>query len=446
MKSITSIGKKVVAMAILFLCVSTGFAQTWPFDANETRAFANWFKQPSTEAGKCNAEVLGIDINRTGFSWDDMNTWANSEGKVFVEDFNTAYVHTIWGGGFSGNTTHKGRLHYLFMSLHKKADGTYDETGSFQKIPAAMVAGLPKVAGTVDFGNVIANVVNLSGTSVTAVKLAMVSTTDCYFNIRRNPMLKQIDMSGTTGKVRQFEIYSNALEGEEGLIMNNIGNGTNQFGDWLTNIDNNLFSFSTMPDHPLKKLGLRDDHKWGSYKDQYKQTSGMPVGVFSGKEYEIEVDEDIDLSAEYDIRGKITQFTWKDEDGNTITPTSADASGWYSFGDEFIGKVVRCELRNEAYPVLALNTVWVKVVKKYTTGIQSVEDNSIKIEVDPNGNEVRISASDVQSASIYSLAGSCVKSHLDGDRSMNISALPEGLYVVKVVTLNGQKVIKFVKK
>ncbi|MEG1839453.1 MAG: T9SS C-terminal target domain-containing protein, partial [Bacteroidaceae bacterium] len=112
MKTITLIGKRMLATALLACCMATGFAQKWNFDPAETKAFANWFKQPSTEQGKINAEVLGIDIKRAGFSWDDMNTWADASGTVFLEGYNTAYVHTIWGGGFSGNTTFKGRLHY----------------------------------------------------------------------------------------------------------------------------------------------------------------------------------------------------------------------------------------------------------------------------------------------------------------------------------------------
>ena len=450
MKKFTLIGKKVLAIALLSLLVTTGFAQTptnWNFNADETKAFADWFKQPSTETGKTNAEVMGIDITRTGFSWDDMNTWADADGNVFLPESTSAYARTIWGGGFSGNNDYKGRLHYLMMSGHKKADGTYDEVGGYTKLPADWTVKLSKLAGEVDFGSVIASVMNLSGTSVTSVKLAMNSPANCYYNVRRNPQLKQIDMSGTKGHVRQFEIYSNALEGENGLVMNDIGNGTKEFGDWVTNISNNMFSFSTMPDHPLTTLGLRDDYKWSGYNNQYTQTEGYPIGEFHGDAYEIKLGDDVDLSSEYDIHGQMTSYTWKDSEGETITPSSATDDGWFSFdADDFVGKTYRCELRNEAYPVLALNTVWVKVVKEYTTGVESTNLETIKLGSNPVEDILTILASDIQNIRIYSLAGACVKSLSGSSNTVNIANLSAGIYTVKITTSTGEKVAKMIKK
>lgn len=85
-----------------FLCCFSlvGFAQedtqTFNFDATETQEYAAFFKQPSAIEGKCNAEVMGIDINREGFSWDDMNTWKNAEGKIWHK-YTDGYVETLLG-------------------------------------------------------------------------------------------------------------------------------------------------------------------------------------------------------------------------------------------------------------------------------------------------------------------------------------------------------------
>ncbi len=86
-----------------FLCCFSlvGFAQedtqTFNFDATETQEYAAFFKQPSAIEGKCNAEVMGIDINREGFSWDDMNTWKNAEGKIWHK-YTDGYVETLFWG------------------------------------------------------------------------------------------------------------------------------------------------------------------------------------------------------------------------------------------------------------------------------------------------------------------------------------------------------------
>ena len=88
MEKFTFLGKKVAMSAFLCCFSLVGFAQedtqTFNFDATETQEYAAFFKQPSAIEGKCNAEVMGIDINREGFSWDDMNTWKNSEGKIWL--------------------------------------------------------------------------------------------------------------------------------------------------------------------------------------------------------------------------------------------------------------------------------------------------------------------------------------------------------------------------
>ena len=69
MKSITLIGKRVFAIATFAWCATTVFAQEqiWNFNAEEVADYAAFFKQPSAIEGKCNAEAMGIDINREGF-------------------------------------------------------------------------------------------------------------------------------------------------------------------------------------------------------------------------------------------------------------------------------------------------------------------------------------------------------------------------------------------
>lgn len=163
-------------------------------------------------------------------------------------------------------------------------------------------------------------------------------------------------------------------------------------------------------------------------------------------EYEIEVDEDIDLSAEYDVQGKLTTYTWKNEDGDVITPTSADATGWFCFGSECVGKVYRCEMQNAAYPALALNTVWVKVVDSYSTGVNKTESVKIKVGPNPVVNELSVVASDVRSIDVYSTTGACVKRANGSQTIVNVSDLTPGLYFVKVTTSTSEDIVKIIKK
>lgn len=158
------------------------------------------------------------------------------------------------------------------------------------------------------------------------------------------------------------------------------------------------------------------------------------------------MDEDIDLSAEYDVQGKLTTYTWKNEDGDVITPTSADATGWFCFGSECVGKVYRCEMQNAAYPALALNTVWVKVVDSYSTGVNKTESVKIKVGPNPVVNELSVVASDVRSIDVYSTTGACVKRANGSQTIVNVSDLTPGLYFVKVTTSTSEDIVKIIKK
>lgn len=104
-----------------------GFAQedtqTFNFDATETQEYAAFFKQPSAIEGKCNAEVMGIDINREGFSWDDMNTWKNAEGKIWHK-YTDGYVETLFGVCANASAPFNGkRVLYLGQTPKEIIDG-----------------------------------------------------------------------------------------------------------------------------------------------------------------------------------------------------------------------------------------------------------------------------------------------------------------------------------
>lgn len=445
MKSITLIGKKALAMALFSMCISTAFAQiNWPFDANETKVFANWFKQPSTEPGKTNAEVLGIDIRRDGFSWDDMNTWANAEGKVFQGTPTAAdgYVYTIWGGGFSKNAEFGGKLHYLYLSAKDKPNNS----------PSADV--LAKLAGNVDLGTLGSDVLQISGTSIETFKVKMIkSSAPCYLNVRRNPKLKQIDISGTTGWLAELAIYANALEGEDGLIMDDLtipetGVYFSLSGEraGISNVDNNKFSLSTLP--------LRYDGSiFQGHALQYTQanengTVGMPIGTFMNGEYVVEVNEDIDLSAEYDIYGNITVFKWRDLDneGEILTDV-VTTDGYFAFDESYLGKHLVCEMTNAFTPKLQpLKTVPIKIVAEgSTTGVKNSEKAHIQVYPTFVDDCVTVSGEDICNVNVLDLSGTPVLK-FESVNTLNLSALPVGMYLLEIATAGEKVVRKIIKK
>ena len=59
---------------------------------------------------------------------------------------------------------------------------------------------------------------------------------------------------------------------------------------------------------------------------------------------------------------------------------------------------------------------------------------------------MNIYTSGVKAVRIYSLTGLCVKNVSDVTNAIDISELAAGLYTVKVLTSNGEKVAKIIKK
>ena len=430
MEKFTFLGKKVAMSAFLCCFSLVGFAQedtqTFNFDATETQEYAAFFKQPSAIEGKCNAEVMGIDINREGFSWDDMNTWKNAEGKIWHK---YRYVETLFGVCANASAPFNGKTSSLSWT-NSEGDNRW-----YPVLPA-----VKNLKGKFSLTNCKATVVHISNTQLDTVRIQMTNEDkDCYMHVRRNLNCKQLDMSGSTGKCRQLAGYKNAFSDENSLLFTDCRPA--EFLDWLFNIEDNHYTFSTLPVHPTtgKVLG-------SGYKLQWEAAGGYPIGQMNADgEYEIAVGEDIDLSSEYDVDGNITTYTWKNIDGEEITPPDA-SDGWFCFDESNLNQEYRCEMTNEKYPALVLKTVFVKVVSEYTSGINKVENNGIAVGPNPAADYITVKGEEVQSVDIFSLTGACVKSVKDNVQTIEIADLAPGIYTIKVVTANGEKVAKFIKK
>lgn len=423
-------------LTVAFMAVSSlhAFAEEARFEFNpqETKEYAAFFKQPSALEGKCNAEVLGIDVNRPGFSWDDMNTWLNSEGKLWrkYNPAKEAYGETLFGVKVNNkpNDPFKGKTSGISWTTNDTDDKWY---------PA--IENSKYLKGTFVMSDCWVTVVNIAGTQMDTIKIAMNNTDmDCYLNIRRNPVLRQIDLSNSKGKCRQLQGYSNMLSDENSLKCENIRK--TEFLDWLLNIENNCYTFSTLPLHPAKgtKLG-------SGYKDQWKNRGGYPIGQKNADgEFEILVDEDIDLSSEYDVEGKITEYAWKDLDGNPVE--LANDNGFFCFGPEHVGKTYRCEMMNGNYSQLILKTVFVTVVNDYSQGsVEGVANDNAAIVCTDNVISVS-TTEEVTGVQVYNFNGQCVKTVFGGQTQVSVADLAAGMYIVKVTTTEGNYTEKVIKK
>lgn len=112
--------------------------------------------------------------------------------------------------------------------------------------------------------------------------------------------------------------------------------------------DNNQLTFSDLP-VSLPVTG-------GTYR--YFPQNPLPISaggqIFAG--------EKIDLSAEAKIDGVNTVFTWYNEDGEEITPTTA-TNGVFIFDRYFAEQIIYCRMTNAKFPDLTLETTKVRIVE-----------------------------------------------------------------------------------
>jgi len=141
------------------------------------------------------------------------------------------------------------------------------------------------------------------------------------------------------------------------------------------NGDNAALMFSDLPDPALmdSAAGPIPEEQVPQYIEALEQQLGIKLNMTKFFEYapqakvkiadEIDSDDVIDLSSEYEVYGKNTVYKWFD--GTTeVTPTTSEG-GKFTFGSEFAGKKLRCEMTNENYPDLTLETTEVQVKVPY---------------------------------------------------------------------------------
>ena len=442
--------KQLLVVLIAWVSSASLFAQdvNFQFDPVHVTMWQKFLKQPSAVDGKINAEVIGIDINRAGFNWDNPNTWANKEGKVYHGTPSVDMVTTIWGVSFSRNAPYNGGTLRVGWTRRAYIAGTETvfETGkAVEEKWIPYTPGLEDLAGTLEL-DVKATVVTAKDTKIEKIRLKMMNTdaSENYLSFSRNQNLTQIDLSGSTAKIWQMDSYRNNFSTLDAIVLNNIRpndedpKGYKIFA-WLTNIDDNKFRFSTMPILP-------DGRKYSGYKKQKPFALDECQLGSDGVTLEIEASEFVDLSAEEEVRDQVTTFVWKDMDGNVVTPTKA-IGGMFMFNDSFIGKELVCEMTNPYFEGWICKTQPVKVVSEFTaTGLESAKENSVLIYPNPVENEFSIVGGTPNQVTIYTLAGSEVLKVMNPDSSISVDDLATGNYIVKI-ELDGKVIIrKLLKK
>ena len=436
-----------VALSTGLLASSQSVQAQFKFDPTDAKELANFMKKPSALSGKTNAEALGINIHAADFSWDDLNTWKNEAGENYTENPDNGIINTFWGTQWHPKAPWNGKCFKISWST-KYAEADSPKTG------------LENLAGSLTMSDFYGTNVTIGFTQIDTMRLAMKYGTgtwdpnnpsiekwsDCYIKVVDNTKLKQLDLSNSTGHLRQVDCYRNALQGDEGLKMENIcteyfmgGPDKDKklfyFLGWSSNAEKNKFTFSTIPHNP--NTGL----PWLGYKAQYDMEIGEPDGNGG---YYITPDDGVNLSGEYQPKKSVTQYVWKDLDGNDVKP-SRERNGFFLFGEEHIGKTIICQMSNADYPALVLFTVPVTI--KSASGVTSTVMDKITLSPNPMRDIVELSGNEmVEKVQFYTFTGSCVLNIDFPNSRLDVTDLAAGAYIARITTAYGDKVIKVIKK
>jgi uncharacterized repeat protein (TIGR02543 family) len=127
---------------------------------------------------------------------------------------------------------------------------------------------------------------------------------------------------------------------------------------------------------------------------------------------------------------------------NTPERAGCDFSGWFTDNGTFANA-----WDFEIDLVTQDTTLWAKW-SKLTTGITEMKSVSVKIYPNPVTDEMRIESSDlkINQVEISDLSGRIIYMFANPINQINVSALPQGIYFVRMETNKGIVTEKFVKK
>lgn len=449
--------KRAILSVITSVCFTTLYAEDFrfPFAEEDVAMWKKFMQQPSAIEGKCNLEVLGIDVNRVGFDWDDPNTWAREDGKVFHNKPTTDFVTTVWGVSFDSRDPYYGGTARVGWTRRAYKEGTQEvfEVGkSVEEKWIPYTPGLENLSGRFEL-TTLAPVVNCCDTKIETVRLIMNNeTTDCYLQFSRNFNLTQIDLSDSKGKIRQMPSYRCNLSTLDAFVLNNMrpeelgedgkyDNGVDyRLFDWVTNIDECHFRMSTMPLIPGGRL-------YNGYRNQKPFVPESYQLGADGETWEFKAGGFINLSSENVVRDQPTTFVWKDLDGNEVTPDKA-VQGRFQFKESFIGRELVCEMTNSFFDGWICKTQPVKIVAEYTTtAVDMVKsDNNLNIFPNPAIDKITIDGAKAFSVKVFTLEGKEIMNENVVDNIFDISRLSTGYYLLDIKSDQGTFIKKIIKK
>lgn len=305
-----------------------------------------------------------------------------------------------------------------------------------------------------------AKVLNVSNSKLS--KLNLKQNVDLEYLSCENNNLAQLDISNNSF-LQSLNLANNKVE--------ELNTGTNQFLQYL-NCENNLLTildlansndlgYLNCANNALTTVSVANVISHVICNDNNLIFSELPILSNKLSEYvtltytpqgkinggDIDVEDALDLGAEYSFNGKNTSYNWINaaSEGISVIP---ETDGVFQFNNETgLDKILLCEMTNATFPGLTISYE-VTVLKDKASGIEDVDNDDTLIYFDPSGS-LNIESEDViKSLALFDMLGRLVKQEnvMGRTSKLDTQSLPQGVYVIKMTMESNKITVKKLRK
>lgn len=255
--------------------------------------------------------------------------------------------------------------------------------------------------------------------------------------------LKILDLESNT-KIFNLTCYSNQLTN---LDLSNQGM-------WLLDCRDNKLTTLVANDGVFVLFLCSHNYLLFSKIPPYRNCTYNPQHTVDGGD--VVYKAGIDLSAEYNVGEKITQFSWFDiTAGDEQALELTGENGLFLLTKDFVGKYLRCKMTNTTFPEL-ISVYEVKIVDEVGIEIYDVAEQ-FHIYPNPTTGELRITNENtsttlgaglrIENIEIFDVYGKKVfTKSINSNTEINIRHLPNGIYMILIISeqqvISKHKIIK----
>lgn len=448
---ISTIEEEIVAlqsMKALIYSIGTPVTVT-DYNKSDLNQLVDFLMQPSTEAGKTNADVLGITNLQDPTTWPYSGTSNNSS---------TAWV---W------NTTSPKTLARIYLNNIPNASAKAKLAGNLSISPSSgNLAGI-NLTGCSSIKSFVLNGTS-SGpytaifdgcNSLTKIDFGSKTSNFSYLTVKDCPALKELVLNSNaftaSNSTVNVTIINNPILSiftKLNVSINSTQTNKTLFPDCFVRITNNALLLSKLPNivQMKTKYSTADTIAFNTDK-QFLMDTWYNASI---NKHEVCENDVIDLSKEVSIKlnsssvGSASSFQWyKSSDNSLVFPEIVSEGKFKLAGNAFVlGQSYHVKITNPTYSIYGITELQsLPFVLKNITALDFKIANEFKIFPNPFKDKFYIQSDlKINRVEIYNFSGQKVfSSTYSGE--LNVSFLPSGMYLLRIYSCSTEQNQRLIK-